>query len=321
MLLPERHASDESYRYGFQGQEKDDELKGEGNSHNYKYRMHDPRIGRFFAIDPLSPKYPHNSPYAFSENRVIDAIELEGLENYIVHTRCFAPFAYFGPLFMAKGDNRGFTMDTDKQTTSRLSMITNFDLQAKRWDTFYFGSISTLFDIYETTSEPDQKGVKTSWGLSEHAYISGNDDAVIPFVDLLPESVSNFQSPDIDLHNYIIITSNLDKTKLYVSGIISGSAFPNAESFIEDPSGNKISLARFETPYGPQEGPLLHLWGDPNLGLDIYSLEIDIDENGNFLEAKTLLRTPDCSGVDCSDVRIKFKENKKNNDNGDKKKG
>jgi hypothetical protein len=42
--------------------------------------MHDPRIGRFFAIDPLTVKYPHNSPYAFSENRVIDCIELEGLE-------------------------------------------------------------------------------------------------------------------------------------------------------------------------------------------------------------------------------------------------
>jgi RHS repeat-associated protein len=68
------------YRYGFQGQEKDDEVRGEGNSVNYKYRMHDPRIGRFFAIDPLAPEYPHNSPYAFSENRLIDGVELEGLE-------------------------------------------------------------------------------------------------------------------------------------------------------------------------------------------------------------------------------------------------
>jgi RHS repeat-associated protein len=69
-----------NYIYGFQGQEKDDEVKGEGNSVNYKYRMHDPRVGRFFAIDPLAPKYPHNSPYAFSENTVIDHVELEGLE-------------------------------------------------------------------------------------------------------------------------------------------------------------------------------------------------------------------------------------------------
>ena len=83
MLLPDRTGSQtgaDAYRYGFQGQEKDDEIKGEGNSINYKYRMHDPRVGRFFAVDPLAPKYPHNSPYAFSENRVIDGVELEGLE-------------------------------------------------------------------------------------------------------------------------------------------------------------------------------------------------------------------------------------------------
>jgi hypothetical protein len=68
------------YRYGFQNQEKDDEIKGEGNSVNYMFRMHDSRIGRFFAIDPMADKYPQNSPYTFSENVVINSIELEGLE-------------------------------------------------------------------------------------------------------------------------------------------------------------------------------------------------------------------------------------------------
>ncbi len=58
----------------------DNELKGEGNSVNYRYRMHDPRVGRFFAVDPLEKEFPWNSPYAFSENRVIDGFELEGLE-------------------------------------------------------------------------------------------------------------------------------------------------------------------------------------------------------------------------------------------------
>lgn len=68
------------YRYGYQGYERDNEVKGEGNSVNYKYRMHDPRVGRFFAVDPLVKDYPWNSPYAFSENVVINAVELEGLE-------------------------------------------------------------------------------------------------------------------------------------------------------------------------------------------------------------------------------------------------
>lgn len=80
-LLPGRNYSSGSSRHLFQGQEHDDELYGSvGTSYSYEYRMHDPRIGRFMSIDPLATKYPWNSPYAFSENRVIDMVELEGLE-------------------------------------------------------------------------------------------------------------------------------------------------------------------------------------------------------------------------------------------------
>ncbi len=85
MVLPGRSESDGgNYRYGFQGQEDDPEIKGAGNSTNYKYRMHDPRIGRFFATDPLEKEYPYYTPYSFSGNEVISAVELEGLEPYTV---------------------------------------------------------------------------------------------------------------------------------------------------------------------------------------------------------------------------------------------
>jgi RHS repeat-associated protein len=80
MLVPNKHGASRDYRFGFQGQEMDNELKGDGNSLNYTFRMHDPRVGRFFAPDPLEPKYPFYSPYQFSGNRVIDMVELEGLE-------------------------------------------------------------------------------------------------------------------------------------------------------------------------------------------------------------------------------------------------
>jgi len=80
MLVPNRNYSSNSYRYGFQNQEKDDEVKGSGNSINYKYRMHDPRVGSFFAIDPLADKFPMLTPYQFSSNNPIGMLELEGLE-------------------------------------------------------------------------------------------------------------------------------------------------------------------------------------------------------------------------------------------------
>jgi len=79
-------AQRQGYRFGFQNQEKDNEIYGaEGTSYAFKYRMHDARVGRFWSIDPLVAQYPHNSPYAFSENRVLDSYELEGLESFSIH--------------------------------------------------------------------------------------------------------------------------------------------------------------------------------------------------------------------------------------------
>jgi len=51
----------------------------------FKWRNHDPQIGRFIEIDPLAHDYRHNSTYAFSENRVTDGRELEGLEYVSIH--------------------------------------------------------------------------------------------------------------------------------------------------------------------------------------------------------------------------------------------
>ena len=80
MQMPERNYSTPSYRYGFQNQEKDDEVSGSNNQIHFKYRSYTSRTGRFWSVDPLASKYPYWSPYAFSGNMVIHARELEGLE-------------------------------------------------------------------------------------------------------------------------------------------------------------------------------------------------------------------------------------------------
>ena len=89
------------YRYSFQGQEKDDEVKGEGNSINYKYRMHDPRVGRFFAVDPLIKDYPWYTSYSFSGNKLVAWRELEGLEEAAV-IRFYDPDDVFVAFYVIK---------------------------------------------------------------------------------------------------------------------------------------------------------------------------------------------------------------------------
>jgi RHS repeat-associated protein len=110
MLVPNKNGTSRDYRFGFQGQEMDDELKGEGNSLNYTFRMHDTRVGRFFATDPLGAKYPWNSPFAFSENRVLDRNELEGLETGPQYWMQYTPAA----------KSAGMTSDTwERQNNSK----------------------------------------------------------------------------------------------------------------------------------------------------------------------------------------------------------
>ena len=90
--------------------------------------MHDPRVGRFFAVDPLFKKFPHNSPYAFSENRVIDGIELEGLEVVLTHGT-----------FAKRDDKALFTLDKadykggstwHRVFSQRLAMATGWDMNS-----------------------------------------------------------------------------------------------------------------------------------------------------------------------------------------------
>jgi RHS repeat-associated protein len=67
------------YRYGFNGQETDDEITGSESHVSYKYRIHDARLGRFLSIDPLVAVNPGVSGYSFAANTPIWAFEFEGL--------------------------------------------------------------------------------------------------------------------------------------------------------------------------------------------------------------------------------------------------
>lgn len=47
-------------------------------------RIYDPRLGKFFSMDPIAREFAWNSPYAFAENDVIRCIDMEGLEKVII---------------------------------------------------------------------------------------------------------------------------------------------------------------------------------------------------------------------------------------------
>lgn len=81
MAMPGRKYSASSlYRYGFNGKENDNEVKGEGNQQDCGMRIYDPRLVRFLSVDPLTKKYPELTPYQFASNSPIAGIDEDGLE-------------------------------------------------------------------------------------------------------------------------------------------------------------------------------------------------------------------------------------------------
>jgi len=82
MGMPERKFSSGSYRYGFNGKENDNDVKGEGNSYDFGARIFDPRLGRWLSSDPASTDYPGYSPYNFGLNNPIINLDNDGRRVY-----------------------------------------------------------------------------------------------------------------------------------------------------------------------------------------------------------------------------------------------
>jgi RHS repeat-associated protein len=70
------------YRFGFNGYEKDNEVKGAGRHLGFDDYGYDPATGRRWNIDPLSWKYSFQTPYAYAANNPIRYIDVNG-ENWI----------------------------------------------------------------------------------------------------------------------------------------------------------------------------------------------------------------------------------------------
>lgn len=90
-------------------------------------------------MDPLADDYPWNSVYAFSENNVIHAIELEGLEAFFIHGTSSSPQRW--------KDKKGQKLvSTLMQITNNKTKNTDFDWSAK-W--YGFGTSFLLNDSFD----------------------------------------------------------------------------------------------------------------------------------------------------------------------------
>ena len=103
------------YRYGFNGMERDNELKGQGDSYDFGARMYDPRVGRWWSRDPMEGKYTSTSTYNFGLNSPILAFDPNGEE--VVFANSESESAW-GKLYTA----------ADPNTKAKLDILLNSDI-------------------------------------------------------------------------------------------------------------------------------------------------------------------------------------------------
>ncbi|MCX6146891.1 MAG: hypothetical protein NTW25_06520 [Candidatus Kapabacteria bacterium] len=84
MLICDRSWSSGSSRYGYNGKENDNELKGTGNSLDFGERVFDPRIIRFPTPDKLKDKFAFQSSYVYAGDSPINSIDKDGKSKHTV---------------------------------------------------------------------------------------------------------------------------------------------------------------------------------------------------------------------------------------------
>ena len=284
------------YRYGYQAQERDDEVYGRGASYYYRYRQQDARLGRFWRVDPLARKYPWNSPYAFAENDVVSSVELEGLEKVKFTLRSYAPFRTFGDISETtfRGDARGPSLSSE--ASYRIMGGVTYDLGERKIVSMEAG---------KTISEMIHKG---SGAVLKRAESPSKVNVVLPsfhvmrgglvirddFTFRMNISGSNkaFYIPqialDIDLGGEFYI-DRLKENEYFstfgIRAILVGNVFPNHELILSDEKGTRIWMAHVATKLG-ENGPYWGLGSIPfwqYKTLQVVGVQVQITHEGQII--------------------------------------
>ena len=128
--------------YSFNGMEKDDEVKGEGNSYDFGARMLDARVGRFLSLDNYSAKFPYQSSYSFASNSPLRGIDLNGDSLYVLF--------YSANYSVKAADDRMFYAAAYTRKTN-IESSSSFDPKKDKVIMICFEEVSSIKSKMEST--------------------------------------------------------------------------------------------------------------------------------------------------------------------------
>jgi len=222
--------------------------------------------------------------------------------NYSLVQRAFSPFNYFGFLFT--GEGRSFS--TDKDIEFKLFGEAKFQINSKS-NIAKFG----IPDVSRPSVSHGACGLDPSWVANSETrrfkevyknnlaqiHLKAGNDAAIPCTD--SEWINELSDMEIDHKadlNFSIYSIGSTKY-LSVTGTVYGDHFPCTETLIYDANNTPVFLQVapivVETTNGvsplnfKEIGPFVSLGGDGNKNMGDVSMNIELDEKGNFVKVKS----------------------------------
>jgi RHS repeat-associated protein len=224
MVMPGRKYSAGSlYRYGFNGKENDNEIKGEGNQQDYGMRIYDPRLGKFLSVDPISKKYPYLTPYQFASNTPIAAIDVDGLESGLYQNGAVGvsgtPMSYYfmdkegrkqWDKAMATGIGLGAAVLVDIFVTK--GWITRTLLMSQGFGVLYHNKANSPQQAKERGNEVLEFGKSAAAGLLIGKLLGGGESVVSELGKKVSNRVSflkSFKGFREDFHPYVDVNEKV----------------------------------------------------------------------------------------------------------------
>ena len=174
-----RHVSAYIYRFAFNGMERDNEVKGNNNSYTTAFRFNDPRVGRWWSIDPVRDM--ERSPYNSMGNNPIAKVDPHGtreFSGYDAYVR-YAKKNGFKPLPYDKMGSDGHWLGTQRKSKNKAWYRANkFNLTQNPNGAAEYRSIPQRRDFYKWFDKKvvTKQGHEITWVYAAKEVVKGVDD-------------------------------------------------------------------------------------------------------------------------------------------------
>jgi RHS repeat-associated protein len=268
--------------------ERDDEVKGEGNSYDFGARMYDSRLGRFLSIDAFFNKAVYRSPYTFAGNSPIVYIDVNGDSVYRKSPTAGKSTKVMIVILSADDIRNGM----DKQWISALR-----NLDKIGWEYVVTDNMTEALEFVANNYKP---GSITDLGIRTHSAFGGETSDGSTGLGIQSGIDKNSQNNNIG-HNEIMTNSSTDPE---VAREIS--AWNRLSFYLTDDANVLLTACDFALKYS-DKGNIIDKEKLSVIGKNLLGSEtINIYVNANYSTTIAAVKDP-TKGVTSREYNIQYR--------------